>query len=134
MWVLATNVHSNNSDESVQTHSLVKGFHSSKTGTKISIFYGDLDKLVLFSLQNIIIVCNYSVPLLRCHLMTTHIVPLSYGRSGLEVIKLEFSLRLKIKRNDWLLRARVRKQPIIALYFELETVLKFYNLEACSYN
>ena len=25
---------------------------------------------------------------------------------------------------------RVRKQPIIALYFESETVLKFYNLEA----
>ena len=24
----------------------------------------------------------------------------------------------------------VRKQPIIALYFESETVLKFYNLEA----
>ena len=30
---------------------------------------------------------------------------------GLEVIKLEFILRPKIKRNDWL----VRKQPIIAL-------------------
>ena len=28
------------------------------------------------------------------------------------------------------LRTRVRKQPIIALYFEFETVLKFYNLEA----
>ena len=28
------------------------------------------------------------------------------------------------------LRTRVRKQPIIALYFELETVLKFYNLES----
>ena len=27
------------------------------------------------------------------------------------------------------LRTRVRKQPIIALYFESETVLKFYNLE-----
>ena len=38
---------------------------------------------------------------------------------GLEVIKLEFILR------------RVPKQPIIALYFESETVLnvlKFYNL------
>ena len=33
---------------------------------------------------------------------------------GLEVIKLEFILKLKI----------------IALYFEFETVLKFYNLEA----
>ena len=28
------------------------------------------------------------------------------------------------------LPTRVRKQPIIALYFELETILKFYNLEA----
>ena len=28
------------------------------------------------------------------------------------------------------LRTRVRRQPIIALYFEFETVLKFYNLEA----
>ena len=41
---------------------------------------------------------------------------------GLEVIKLEFSLRLKIKH--------VRKQPIIALYFESENELKFYNLKA----
>ena len=29
------------------------------------------------------------------------------------------------------LRARVRKQPIIALYFESENVLRFYNLESC---
>ena len=28
------------------------------------------------------------------------------------------------------LRTRVRKQPIIAIYFEFETVLKFYNLWA----
>ena len=28
------------------------------------------------------------------------------------------------------LRTRVRNQPIIALYFEAETVLKFYNLKA----
>ena len=28
------------------------------------------------------------------------------------------------------LRTCVRKEPIIALYFEFETVLKFYNLEA----
>ena len=28
------------------------------------------------------------------------------------------------------LRTRVHKQPIIALYFESENVLKFYNLEA----
>ena len=30
------------------------------------------------------------------------------------------------------LRTCVLKQPIIALYFEFETVLKFYNLEAWS--
>ena len=28
----------------------------------------------------------------------------------------------------------VHKQPIIALYFEFETVLKFYNLETWSYS
>ena len=37
---------------------------------------------------------------------------------GLEFIKLEFILRLKIK------------QPIFAFYLESETLLKFYNLEA----
>ena len=65
---------------------------------------------------------------------------------SLNAIKLEFILKLKIKRNDWLLVdtcpqaanhcalfwVRVRKQPIVGLYFEFETVLKFYNLEACS--
>ena len=30
------------------------------------------------------------------------------------------------------LRTRVRKQPIITLYFEFWTVLQFYNLEARS--
>ena len=40
-------------------------------------------------------------------------------QTGLEVIKPEFILGLKIKRNDW-------------LYFESENVLKFYNLEARS--
>ena len=29
------------------------------------------------------------------------------------------------------MRTHVRKQPIIALYFEFETALKFYNPEAC---
>ena len=48
------------------------------------------------------------------------------ARPGPEVIKFEFILKLKIKRNDWCLRTLVRKQPIIALYFEFETVLKFY--------
>ena len=46
---------------------------------------------------------------------------------GLEVIKPEFILRLKIKHNDWL---RVRKQRIIVLYFESEIVLRFNNIEA----
>ena len=49
---------------------------------------------------------------------------------GLEVIKLEHSLRLKIKRNDWLLADKCPQQPIIALYFESENEFKFYNLEA----
>ena len=44
-------------------------------------------------------------------------------------MKLEYSLKLKIKRNDWLLAdtvsPRVRKQPIIALYFVSEDELKF---------
>ena len=49
---------------------------------------------------------------------------------GLEVITLELILRLRLKRNDWLLQKRIRKQQIITLHFESETVLKFYNLEA----
>ena len=50
----------------------------------------------------------------------------------LKVIKLEYILKLRIKRNDWLLAdtCRVCKQQIIALYFELENELKFYNFEA----
>ena len=66
-------------------------------------------------------------------------------QAGREVIKLEFilsassqslrfilSLRMYstvIKHNNWLL-AGVCKQPIIALHFEFENVLKLYNLEA----
>ena len=51
--------------------------------------------------------------------------------------KLVFILELKIKRNDWLLAcqshrfilsARVRKQPIIALYFGFMAILEFYNV------
>ena len=52
-----------------------------------------------------------------------------HGTSGIEVIKLEFILRLKIKRNDWLLADTCQRQQIIALYIECETVLRFYNLE-----
>ena len=52
---------------------------------------------------------------------------------GLEAINLEFILKLKIKNNDWLLAdtwTRAREQPTIELYFDLETVLNIYNLEA----
>ena len=54
---------------------------------------------------------------------------MKYRSPGLKVIKLEYSLKLKIKRNDWLL---VCKQPIVVVYFEFENELKFYNLEAWS--
>ena len=52
-------------------------------------------------------------------------------KSGLEVIKLEYRLRLKIKPNDWLLAdtCPVHKPPIIAFYFQSENDV-FYNLEA----
>ena len=43
-------------------------------------------------------------------------------RTGPEVVKLEYSLRLKIKCYDW--RIRVHKQPIIVLYFEFDGKLK----------
>ena len=33
-------------------------------------------------------------------------------KPGLEVIKLEYSLKLKIKCNDWLLQTLAHKQPI----------------------
>ena len=32
------------------------------------------------------------------------------------------------------LRTRVRKQPIIVIYFEFENELEFYNLKACFLN
>ena len=54
----------------------------------------------------------------------------SLRKPGLELIKLEFILRLKIKCNDWLLAECVSMQPIIVLYFESENELKFYNLQA----
>ena len=41
-----------------------------------------------------------------------------------EVIKLEYSLKLKISAMIGCLRTRVRKQPIIALCFEFENELK----------
>ena len=54
---------------------------------------------------------------------------LTHWTAGLEVIKLEYSLKLKIIMIGCL-QTRVRKQPIIALYFEFENELKFYNFEA----
>ena len=49
---------------------------------------------------------------------------------GPEVIKLEHSLKLKIKRSDWLLANTCPQTANHCAYFELETLLKFYNLEA----
>ena len=54
----------------------------------------------------------------------------SLKSSGLKVINLECSLKLKTKHIDWLLADTVHKQPIIALYFKSENELKFYNLRA----
>ena len=52
-------------------------------------------------------------------------------RSGLEVIELEYSLRLKIKRNDWLLADTSPQAANHCAYnFESENELKFYNLDA----
>ena len=50
-------------------------------------------------------------------------------KPGLKVIKLEYSLNIKIKCNDWLLvdtRPQAANRP---LYFGNE--LKVYNIEAC---
>ena len=44
---------------------------------------------------------------------------------GLEVIKLEFILRLKIKCNDWLLADTCPQAANHCAFFESETVLKF---------
>ena len=44
------------------------------------------------------------VPLAKSYLDQFHIdIKDEIGRSGLKVIKLEYILRLKIKRNDWLI-------------------------------
>ena len=50
---------------------------------------------------------------------------------GLHVVAFPLSVYESKIRPGWLsLRTSVRKQPIIALYTEFETVLKFYNLKA----
>ena len=50
--------------------------------------------------------------------------------TDLEVIKLEYNLKLKIKRNDWLLADTCPQAANPCALFEFETELKFYNLEA----
>ena len=40
------------------------------------------------------------------------------------------ALYFKTKHNDGCFRTRVHKQPIIALYFEFENELEFYDFEA----
>ena len=45
--------------------------------------------------------------------------------AGLEVIKLEYILRLKIKRNDWLLADTCPQAANHCALFESETVLRF---------
>ena len=50
-------------------------------------------------------------------------------KPGLEVIKLEYSLKLKIKSNDWLLADTRPQAANRRLYFGNE--LKVYNDEAC---
>ena len=50
---------------------------------------------------------------------------------GLKVIKLENSLKFKIKYNDWLLADKCPQAANHALCFKFEIELKFYNLKAC---
>ena len=65
------------------------------------------------------LLCFYSVVVcVLCLLLTVGLQYMIVAFPGLVVIKLEFSLRLKIKCNDWLL---------------VENELKFYNLEAWPY-
>ena len=49
-----------------------------------------------------------------------------------EVIKLEFTIRLKIKRYDWVLADTSSASSQSLRFIESDTVLKFYNLEAGS--
>ena len=51
-----------------------------------------------------------TTPLLVFHLQTQR--QTSYGNPCPEFIKLEYSLKLKIKRNDWLLADTCLKVPI----------------------
>ena len=65
--------------------------------------------------------------------MIIYFVSVSHGlASRLHCIKLEYSFRLKIKCNDWLLAAKQPSSQSLCFFFESETVLKFFNLEARS--
>ena len=57
-------------------------------------------------------------------------------RPGLKVIKLQYSLKLKIQCNDWLLADTCPQAANHhrALFFLFENELKFYNLKARSLN
>ena len=89
-------------------------------------------KLKLLSKCCVFKVCQYTLGKWRCKPFVIWKSFITSG-PGAQVIKLEYSLTLKIQRDDWLLRTRVRKQPIITLYFEFENELKFYNLKAWSF-
>ena len=72
----------------------------------------------------------------HCHLnistiqgQSSFVNPKSVGL-GLEVIKLEYNLKLKIKRNDWLLADTCRQATNNCALFEFENEHTFYNLEA----
>ena len=73
----------------------------------------------------------YKGPVFRYE-ASVHISRSSIDITGLEVIKLEFILKLKIKCNDWLLVDTCPQATNRYAFFEFETVLKFYNLEASS--
>ena len=51
-------------------------------------------------------------------------------KTGLEVIKLELTFKLKIKRNGWLLADTCPEADNHCAFFEFENELKFYNFEA----
>ena len=70
-------------------------------------------------------VCGHCYNLNSCGLSYFSVATCALN-PGLEVIKLEYRLRFKLKGNDWLLAdMSVCKQPIIALYFESENGSSF---------
>ena len=57
-----------------------------------------------------------------------------FRQPGLELIKLEYSLRLKIKRNDWLHADTCPQAANHCTLLKSENELKFYNMRPCNYN